>query len=101
MRPLPQLFRYYGSKGYLAETLERAIPGGCTTLVSPFVGSGVFEYRYAAKHPGVRVVCFDIDPDVVNFHRVALKRRRVLHATIMDMHEALCRGRGRSTRRHI
>ena len=82
---IPQLFRYYGSKARMTDAIAALVPSDCKVLVSLFMGSGVFEYNYAKDHPDCRVVCFDIDPAVVNFHQHALKKRVALHAAIVAL----------------
>lgn len=80
-----QLFRYFGSKARMAPALAEAVPEGTRQLVSPFFGSGVFEYNWAAAHPDARVVGYDVDPAVVNFHHIAQTRRKALHGRIMAL----------------
>ena len=80
-----QLFKYFGSKARLAPALAECVPEGVTVLVSPFFGSGVFEYNWAAAHPDARVVGYDLDPAVVNFHRQAQARPRALYGRIMGL----------------
>lgn len=82
---VPQLFRYFGSKARMAPALAEAVPEGTRVLVSPFFGSGAFEYGWAAAHPGARVVGYDLDPAVVNFHRAARTRRLALRARIGEL----------------
>lgn len=91
---IPQLFRLIGSKARMVNTITTTIPPGTKVLVSLFLGSGVFEYNYARSHPECRVVCFDLDPAVVNFHRQALKHRLALHAAIQTAHHRLCDSSG-------
>jgi DNA adenine methylase len=67
---MPCHFRYVGSKSWLCgELLELfgALP--CSTLVSPFWGTGVFEYAFARAHPEKAVLGFDSNAALVNFHR--------------------------------
>lgn len=92
---VPQLFRYFGSKTRMQGAISTLVPADTRVLVSLFVGSGVFEYNYAEAHPECTVVCYDVDPAVVNFHQqVETDRRRVaLHAAILSSHAELS-GRG-------
>lgn len=92
-QPLPLLFRYYGSKTSMVSTITSLVPQGAEVLISLFMGSGVFEYNYAAAHPQCKVVCYDIDPSLVNFHQQALLDRAALHSTIIAMHTKLCGGK--------
>lgn len=87
-----QLFRYFGSKARMVRTITSMIPPDTEGLVSLFVGSGVFEYNYAMDHPQCRVICYDIDPVLVNFHQCALKHRAALHGSILSLHKKLCGG---------
>ena len=91
---LKPLFRYFGSKKRMAGALAALVPPGTRTLVSPFIGSGVFEYTFATAHPECRVVCYDKDPAIVNFHREALRDRMGLHRAVMAAHARLCGGEG-------
>lgn len=87
---MPALFRWFGSKRWLTPTIAAAVPGECTVVVSPFLGSGAFEYAFALANPDRRVVCFDIDPAVVNFHKNALRAPRALFDRVMKMHAQMC-----------
>lgn len=67
---LPCHFRYVGSKSWLSQTLLRLF--GDTRrniLVSPFLGTGVFEYAFARAHPEKVVAGFDSNAALVNYHR--------------------------------
>lgn len=92
MVPIPQLFRYFGSKARMMSTITSVVPPMTDVLISLFTGSGVFEYNYALAHPQCKVICYDIDPSVVNFHQQALKDRVALHASIMAAHKRACEG---------
>lgn len=87
---VPPLFPYYGSKTCMVDTIMALMPSDARVMISPFIGSGVFEYNYAAQHPHCQVLCFDKDPVVVNFHQQALRDRLALHAGIMAAHVRLC-----------
>ena len=86
---IPQLFRYFGSKSRMAPAIATIVPRDTNVLISLFMGSGAFEYNYAKDHPECRVVCFDIDPAVVNYHHQALKKRVNLHDAILSLHADL------------
>jgi len=93
MRPL---FRYVGSKGWIADRISGCVPPGSNTVVSLFMGSGIIEYTIAAQHPDCTVICYDHDPAVVNFHQHALRARTKLYDAIMDLHDQLCNKRSRT-----
>ena len=93
-RPLPQLFRCIGSKQCLTAIITALVPPDTHVLVSLFMGNGAFEYNYARSHPQCRVRCYDLDPAVVNFHRIVLRDRLALHARIQAQHARLCRRDG-------
>ena len=96
MAEIPQLFRYWGSKRRMMTAIEPLVPEDSQSLVSLFVGSGAFEYNYARRHPACRVLCYDVDRAVVNFHRQALARREALLARIDGLHASLCRDGARA-----
>jgi site-specific DNA-adenine methylase len=66
----------------MAPYLESLVPPHTQIFFSMFVGSGAFEYYYASRHPECLVVCFDSDPWVINMHRWAQKKPRLLYAMI-------------------
>ena len=72
MRPL---FRYYGSKACM-------VPQDTRTLISLFMG--MLEYNYALSHLQCNVVCYDIDPAMVNFHQQTLKDRPHQRDVVVD-----------------
>lgn len=51
-------------------------------MVSPFFGSGAFEYYVARNHPEYQVLGFDIFPELVNYHQVFLNDPRSLYDCI-------------------
>jgi DNA adenine methylase len=59
------LLSYPGSKRKFIHILEKHIPKGSRTIVSPFFGSGSFEFHLANQ--GYKVVACDIYPELVNF----------------------------------
>lgn len=75
----------------MTAALSVLVPKTTDMLVSLFVGSGAFEYSYAQAHPESKVVCYDIDPAIVNFHQAALSDRLALHDRIMALHATLCK----------
>lgn len=106
-----QLFRYFGSKTGMTQALIDRVPKDTKTLISLFAGSGVFEYNYAAASPHVRVICYDWNPCIVNFHHFARTGGKLLYTAVMLEHSrlapmtkgkyaALMGGLGHTTRRH-
>ena len=87
---IPQLFRYFGSKARMSSAIAALVPPDTSVLVSLFMGSGVFEYNYAKNNPDCQVICFDIDPAVVNYHKKAMKNRKKLQEAILSLHDSLC-----------
>jgi site-specific DNA-adenine methylase len=56
-----------------------------TTLISPFVGCGVFELSFAITHPHINVQCFDINPNIINFHIHAQNSPKELRENIQEL----------------
>ena len=77
------VFSWWGSKkrqlGLLVAILHRELAkANASTVVAPFVGTGVVEG--ALKNQGVRVQTFDKDPNIVNMHvalSTAARRKRL------------------------
>jgi len=68
--PFPKHFTYVGGKSWLVPELLKVFEAlGQPTLVSPFLGSGVFEYAFARAHPEVTVHGWDANEALVNYHR--------------------------------
>ena len=91
-RRSPRLFNYIGSKWHLTPATLSMVPGaeaGVHTLVSCFLGTGSFEYEYAMRNPTVKVVCYDIDESVLNYHRVALSQPQALYDLITMVQRGL------------
>ena len=86
---LPQVFPYRGSKGRLTSAISALVPSSTKTLVSLFLGSGVFEYNYAHDHPDVHVICFEIDTRIVNFHLHVLNNASDLFAAITTLNASM------------
>lgn len=67
------VFPWWGSKkkalGLLVAILRREVTNGnASSIVSPFVGTGVVEG--SLKNQGITVHSFDKDPNIVNIHKV-------------------------------
>jgi site-specific DNA-adenine methylase len=83
------VFEYRGSKSRIYREIADQVPEGTRTLVSLFTGSGVFEYNYAHENPSVEVVCYEIDPCIVNFHSHVLSDPISLHKAIVELNASL------------
>jgi site-specific DNA-adenine methylase len=79
------LYKFSGSKTWMVPTLMRMVPPETRVLVSPFLGSGVFEMEWAREHPECKVVASDNDDNVVNFHRCAREDGHRLYALTSDL----------------
>ena len=86
---VPQAFPYRGSKTRLTAFLSGHVPTGTKTLLSLFAGSGVFEYNYAHDHPDARVICYEIDRRIVNFHARLSDDAAQLYGAIVALNESL------------
>lgn len=82
--PPPKFFKYVGGKTWLRPLLLRLFDRLATEeLVSPFLGSGVFEYAFARARPDVRVRTSDVSAPLVNFHAAVRLRREELRGLLL------------------
>lgn len=72
----------------LLEIFERVSP---ESLVSPFLGSGSFEYQYARKFPAVKVLCSDINAALLSVHRVYSEDAKGLETILTGLSPRLSR----------
>lgn len=65
--------RYAGGKSKAFNIINEYIPDGTTKIVSPFIGGGSLEVRWATEN-NIEVVGYDIFDVLVNFWQVLLKQ---------------------------
>lgn len=75
--------QYYGGKQQLIPVLERFLPS-CEmhTVISPFLGSGAFEYHLNATK-GVKVTGYDNFGALVEYHNNLSAKPDALHKAIL------------------
>lgn len=75
--------QYYGGKQQLIPVLERFLPS-CEmhTVISPFLGSGAFEYHLNATK-GVKVTGYDNYGALVEYHNNLSAKPDALHKAIL------------------
>jgi len=61
--------RYFGSKGWFKEKLDKLVPKDTKILVAPFLGSGKAELYLAKQRPQLTVLGSDLFEPLVNFHQ--------------------------------
>ena len=76
MPPRTKFFAYVGAKPWLIDQLLAVFHDlSFSVLVSPFAGTGVFEYALARAMPERQVQLYDTNAALVNFHQCYLQRQ--------------------------
>ena len=75
---------YFGSKQWLVGTLDGVIPPECSTIMSPFFGSGVVEYSLLASRHNLKVSACDLFEPLVYLHMAICEEPDRLIETIRD-----------------
>ena len=88
MAPPSKFFAYVGAKPWLTEQLLEVFQDlNPSVLVSPFAGTGVFEYELARKMPECKVQLYDTNAALVNFHQCYLQRQPELARSLQGASE--------------
>ena len=74
--------QYYGRKQALIPTLQRFLPASFDTVISPFLGSGAFEY-YLNMTQGKDVAGYDTYGALVDYHNCLCSRPSLLQQAIV------------------
>lgn len=79
---------YYGGKYKLSTKIEELLPDmkEIDTIVSPFFGSGAFEY-YLLSNYDIKLEGYDIEPELVNYHKCLVENPKKLYTEIMKYFE--------------
>ena len=73
--------QYYGRKQQMIPMLERFLPKKVDTVISPFLGSGAFEYHLNATR-GSKVMGYDKYGALIEYHNILRQHPEALHKAI-------------------
>lgn len=83
---LKSFLQYFGSKSRLTQKLSHLLPPmkDITTVISPFFGSGSFEYYLIENNPHITLYGYDIEKELVNYHNCLIENPQKLHNEIVS-----------------
>jgi len=85
---LKSFLQYFGSKSRLTKILKLFLPldmNRINSVVSPFFGSGAFEYYIIEHYPHIKLKGYDIESTLVNYHRCMIDDPKRLYLKIKEM----------------
>lgn len=83
---LKSFLQYFGAKSRLTQFMAGALPDmtGIDTVVSPFFGSGAFEYFLIETYNHIALYGYDIERELVNYHQCLIENPQKLYNEITD-----------------
>src|SRR6056300_1698641 len=81
---LKSFLQYFGAKSRLTKYLCSILPcmDDITVVVSPFFGSGAFEYYLIENNSHITLYGYDIEKELVNYHQCLIENPQRLHEEI-------------------
>lgn len=83
LQSITHLFKYPGRKSLIAPTLNEMVPQDVTEIVSPFFGSGSFEFYLTGRN--IRVFGSDGFEPLVNLWNIIFSRKQELYDIVVDL----------------